>query len=77
MKRHKCRTPRLRISPRQRECFRCGRRQDKCRAQNCLPLEFALPAKSAQAFVAKFDGAIDFPRRASECWDVEIMKHWG
>ena len=59
-----------------RVCFRCRRREDKCRKRGCLPLTAELPREKLESFLEAFDAGGPDMRRSSDCWDVEVMRRW-
>ena len=59
-----------------RWCFRCEQRMDHCRRAGCLPYKFPVAEAKLARFIQRFDDVHGKVRYTSDCWDVQIAKHW-
>ena len=59
-----------------RICFRCRRRRDHCREEGCIPTTWTLKQDELQSFLQYFDYHGSPLRRATDCWDVEVIRDW-
>ena len=61
-------------------CFRCGQRRDRCRSNGCVPYNYEVDKKACSMFLKHFDQFMyreDGIRTVTDCHDVQIVKAWG
>ena len=60
-------------------CFRCGQRRDRCRSNGCAPYTYEVDKKVFSNFAKHFDTfmyKVDGIRTVSDAHDVQIVKAW-